>query len=453
MMISFVTSLTRLFAPRAPRFVRHRILLPKDEDKKKEESAMEEVIVSPRLDETPTYSTNPFSVLEGGEASTSAFSLIQGSTPKKEKSKEERKVKASPVTVGKKRKGRRGSKSVCDDAALLEMIISNQSVWQKHKAAIISFVVLLFAALALFIGGFHQESQPNSTMYDLSADPLPWDVSVLSPVAGGVLNNHLAPLTWKMTGSAISPGSKVSIEILLDSASVQSDSISLPLDATDEVTGTLDLPLPSSLLRGTHNITVKCDLGDLEAVSSSVFLFMPSARSSSITDQATSPPQSSQPQSEDGAFDPSKIQLDILQPAPGAVVNGDSMVLKFDTLGFDTTSPFVKVVLILDGDLEFQLTQNVQTISGLALGSHSIQLFCILKSDQSILSSSSINWTNAEISPDPEGLTVDGKRLEEVSNAMLIELADAKGISTSVRLRIVEELDNRFEEYQKQYYA
>lgn len=165
-----------------------------------------------------------------------------------------------------------------------------------------------------------------------------------------------------------------------------------------------------------------------------------------MTDQATSLPPSSQSKSGlSGTFDPSASKLDIIQPSPGAVVNGDSMVLKFSTVGFEIASPLVKVVLILDGGMEFQLDQDIQTISGLSYGPHSLQLFCILKSDQSILSSSTVHWTNSEIvvGGGGDGPTVDGKPLSELSNALLIELADAKGISTGVRMRLIEELDSR----------
>ena len=256
-----------------------KILLPGEDDEKEKEKETEVKTKAPKKlsplgSAEPTYS-NPFSVLEGGEPSTSTFTPIQGKPKKKEEKKSS--ARASPVSSSKKKRGRRGSKSGSEDAMLLEMMrLNRRSPWEKFRTTLKSVAGLIFAALALYLGGFHEETSPSSSLYHASPAPSPWSVSVTSPIPGVVLSAHSAPLAWKMFGSAVSPGSEVSIDIILDGVAVQSESIELPSDATDEVTGSLDLPLPEGILRGTHNVTVKCDLGDLSAAASSVFLFMPS---------------------------------------------------------------------------------------------------------------------------------------------------------------------------------
>jgi hypothetical protein len=259
-----------------------------------------------------------------------------------------------------------------------------------------------------------------------------------------------------MSGSAIVPGDEVRISIFLDHVERQNVKVQLPSDAVDFVDGSIDLKLdPATMLRGTHNVTVKCDstTGSNVAVGTSIFLFMPEATAGGV---APGLKEEAVVETAVGEVVPKQIKLELTQPQAGAVVNGDTMVLKFNTLGFDMAmhSNQVKVVLILDGGEEHTLVQNVQTISGLKYGSHKLQLFVIWKETMEVLYANEVQWDNVQIENGAETkeILVDGKGLPSINNAKLIELADASGISTSVRLKILTELEKRFEEFQRLYY-
>ncbi|GMI15719.1 hypothetical protein TrLO_g14062 [Triparma laevis f. longispina] len=419
---------------------------------------------------------NPYTVLERGNSSeahgsaqqhtssSSAFMPIGGSPKEKART-----VNPSPIGVTssnskkKKARGRRGSKCVDEDIALLNSMRTT-TFWQRNKAMVVVAATLTLIAVTLYFGGFHEVTvEDSSSLYSPSnkvcgggrcvEKSAALSVDITSPTAGGVLKSDVAPLTWRMSGSAIVPGDEVQINIILDNVEIQSNKVTLPNDAVDFVDGSIDIQLDAgTMLRGTHNITVKCDSANDEAVGTSIFLYMKEAEEvkggkKEGAKEAVSPPE----------VVPNQVKLELTQPTPGAVINGDTMVLKFMTRGFDMDvhSSLVKVVLIVDSGQEYTLEQNVQTISGLRNGSHKLQLFVILKETMKVLYADEVEWNHVEIATkrdNAQEVLVDGKGLGSINNAKLIELADASGISTSVRLKILNELEKRFEEFQRLYY-
>ncbi|GMH86028.1 hypothetical protein TrVE_jg10169 [Triparma verrucosa] len=427
---------------------------------------------------------NPYSVLQREEGG-SAFMPVRGSPKEKART-----VRASPIGVSssskkKKAKGRRGSKVVDEDLELLNSLRTT-TFWRRNRSSMMAALAIFFVAVGLYYGGYHDvQVEDSSALYTSSSSSSSssggggvggvgkrgnanraLNVDVTSPVAGGVLKSSVAPLAWRMTGAAIVPGEEVQISIIMDNIELQSNKVTLPSDAVENfVDGSIDIQLDTSvLLRGTHNITIKCNSAENEAVGTSIFLYMPDTdkKAAGEVDGHKAGGGKAKEAKEVTEVVRNQVKLELTQPTPGAVINGDTMVLKFKTLGFDmgVHSSLVKVVLILDGGQEYTLEQNVQTISGLSNGPHKLQLFVILKETMEVLYADETQWNHVQIENSAtsgaggggEEVLVDGEGLKSINNSRLIELADASGISTSVRLKILNELEKRFEEFQRLYY-
>jgi hypothetical protein len=123
--------------------------------------------------------------------------------------------------------------------------------------------------------------------------------------------------------------------------------------------------------------------------------------------------------------------------------------------------------MVLDGNSEHELAMDVNTIGNLARGKHSMKLYAIFKETMEVLWTDEVNWENVEVSEEEVGVVegekedeqkaeevpilVDGTPLHDLSNAKLIEITGAAGLTSSIRGRLLEELELRFEQFQKLY--
>ena len=143
--------------------------------------------------------------------------------------------------------------------------------------------------------------------------------------------------------------------------------------------------------------------------------------------------------------------------------------MKFNAEGFDVDAhqKLIKIIMVLDG-ADYELSTDVNTLSGLTLGSHSAKVYVISRETMEILHHDEVSWENVKVATVVVGeggdegekgtiVTVervlggDKKSVRELTNAALIELADAAGLESKARGIILVELEKRFEEFQQLY--
>ena len=346
------------------------------------------------------------------------------------------------------------------------------------------FIALTLAAtFTLYLGGFHREAEGATVLATgigaaaVTAQQLSkLAVEVLYPASGKIMSDIDEPISWKMSGESVVAGQEFHVTILVDGLEHSQHKFLLPDDTMDEtVDGSLGLnlsDLSEEFARGSHNISVVCKSQGLESVGSSVFLYMPTGGVNAgiyASDDRDARQEKPGGPEADVALRQEDVKVSITQPLSQAVVNGDSVVMKFNAEGFDVDAhqKLIKIIMVLDG-ADYELSTDVNTLSGLTLGSHSAKVYVISRETMEILHHDEVSWENVKVATVVVGeggdegekgtiVTVervlggDKKSVRELTNAALIELADAAGLESKARGIILVELEKRFEEFQQLY--
>ncbi|GMI40228.1 hypothetical protein TrCOL_g5405 [Triparma columacea] len=436
---------------------------------------------------------NPYGDLEGPE---SAFvpvereeeaAIVSGNGSDGGSIKKGNKKRSTP-TPKKSKKGSSGKKKARGGSAVKAKVEDNYddvfvktSLVTKYKTKIIGLAMLLLATLGLYVGGFHESAAGDAGVVRGRGEAGDILVDILYPAPGKIMASKQDVVSFKMDGAAIVPGEMMDLEILLDGSLHLTSQIVIPNDASNgHLDGSLSLDSmkigPEVFGAGSHNVTIACRTGDKEGVGTSVFLYMPKEG-----EEATGGVEVGRMASEESGrgaemregdrelveFDKATVKVEISQPERHSVVNGDTLVIKFNTEGFAMGGKEVKVVMVLDGNSEHELAMDVNTIGNLARGKHSMKLYAIFKETMEVLWTDEVNWENVEVSEEEVGVVegekedeqkaeevpilVDGTPLHDLSNAKLIEITGAAGLTSSIRGRLLEELELRFEQFQKLY--
>ena len=310
------------------------------------------------------------------------------------------------------------------------------------------------------------------------ADPTFIDVQLTSPASGSVMTASTFRLAWRMEGRAIQSGASMKITTVMDGNALNAYDITLPPDASTEqvVSGGVDLILPGAGhgFRGTHNITVECAMtgNGARGSGSSVFLYMPSLENGAQAGIARDREKSMK-----AALDLKKAAIRLTQPNNGEFLVGDAVILKFQTIGFSvfnvTHMSAVDVLMTLDNGKPYHLNNDVNTLTGLSLGKHDVEISVVTKETNEVVCFHAVQFWNVRTQEDAKNritrhqktgkdayanwlaatrpkrdkqITVEGKPLSALSTNFLLGLIDDESIAVNLRLEILEEVDGRFEQ-------
>ncbi|GMH56342.1 hypothetical protein TrRE_jg19 [Triparma retinervis] len=425
---------------------------------------------------------NPYGDLEGPEsafvpverdeeATSGSSGSVSGSGKKEKKKRSTQTPKKGKKGSGKK-KARGGSAVKAKVEDNYDDVFVKISLIAKYKAKLVGLVMLLLATLGLYVGGFHENAVGEAGVVGRGGEAGEILVGILYPAPGKIMASKEDVISFEMDGASIVPGEKLDLEILLDGSMHLTSQIVIPDDALN---GHLDGSLSLDTMKierdafgaGSHNVTIACRTGDKKGVGTSVFLYMPEEGEDGRVEGQTGEGggrglEGGEENQEAVEFDKASVKVGITQPERHSVVNGDTLVIKFGAQGFAMGGKEVKVVMVLDGKSEHELTMDVNTIGNLARGKHSMKLYAIFRETMEVLWTDEVNWENVEVSEEEMGgamelkveevpILVDGTPLQDLSNAKLIEIAGAAGLTSSVRGRLLEELELRFEQFQKLY--
>jgi len=235
------------------------------------------------------------------------------------------------------------------------------------------------------------------------------------PRPGEAINHFKMPLTWRMSGDAMKADEKVHINIAFDREvhyrrTMQITSHNLKADGSIEGELVMDDIREMGFEKGLHELTIDLTIGDHFTKADRLFLYMPnnsvvapthSLSSTTTKSRPPTPPPKSAPSMKKEAVKNTVLTLDEVKitfsyPENNEVIVGDTVVVELDTEGFliEKHKEYITVLIRIDGnsDNEYVLVDSTNTLSGLLVGRHHMEISAYMKSNGQLLSTSEVSF-------------------------------------------------------------